>query len=156
MCPSMQRLQILFALLAIAAAFVYWRLFQAIAENFAALSVLLTGAERRTTFFSSCLEGLYKGRKVTLAYPHFDKGPNRIFSIEPRAIPVPQGAFLFSYPRPTPNTKWKGDKVVYSSGGFFVRAGDSHFNVYGAEELRLILEELTEAAIKVESGSVAG
>lgn len=154
MCPSMQRFYILFAIFGIIAAYIYWRLFQAIAENFAMLGVLLAGAERRTTFFSSRLEGLYKGRKVTLIYPHFDKGPNRIFSIEPRAIPVPQKAFLLSYPRPTPNTKWKGDKVVYSSRGFFIRASDSHFKVFGVEELRLILEELAEAAQKIEAGVV--
>ncbi len=152
MCPSTQRFYIMLAVFIAIAYFVYRRMFDVIAENFETLGAMLTGAQRKTTFFSSNLEGYYKSRKVSLSYPHFDKGPHRRLSMEPRNIPIPQKAFMISYPRPTPNTQWKGDKVYYSTRGIFVRSTDSYLKVFASEELVGMLEELSEAAQKVEAG----
>jgi len=152
MCPNTFLLYVAIFAAGIFAIYIYRRLFESIEINFITLSGLLQAPQKYSSFLRTYIEGYYKDRKVTLICPHFDEGKSRIFYIEPRRIPTPQKAFLFFYPRPTNNTQWKGRKIYYSPGGAIVRLRESYFAIYSREEYAQILEELTEAADKVESG----
>jgi hypothetical protein len=104
-----------------------------------------------TSFSQATFTGFYKGRRVELQCPFFDKGRSRTFFVEPLNVQAEQKMFMLDYPRPTVNTQLKDKKVFYSPGGF-LNKGDSYYKIYSREELVQILEELTEAAHNVETG----
>jgi hypothetical protein len=120
--------------------------------NFDSLAALVNSSQRVTSFSQATFTGFYRGRRVELQCPFFDKGRSRTFIIEPLNAPARQKSFMLQYPRPTSNTQLKGAKVYYSPSGFF-NTGDSYYKIYTREELVRILEELSEAAHKVESGA---
>lgn len=125
-----------------------------IAANYEIFTRIVDAPERQDTFFCTYLNGYHKGRKVTLMCPHFDRGDSVEFYAELRNVPRPQGAFLISYPRPTENTIWKGNKVFYSKRGKFFRQAQSYYKRYAENELIMMLEELFQAAEIVESGAM--
>jgi hypothetical protein len=151
MCPK--TLQVYLALIAVIIVyyFVYRRISQCASANFDTLGTLVNSSQRVTSFSQATFTGFYKGRKVELQCPFFDKGRSRTFIIEPLNVPAQQKIFILQFPRPTRNTQLKGNKVFYSPGGF-LNKGDSYYKIYSTEELVQILEELTDAAHNVETG----
>jgi len=119
-------------------------------QNFKLLAGLLTSTEQEFGLTQAVLKGFYKGRSVTMIATFLNKGETRTIYIQPQIIPQPQKRFLFNYPRPTPNTQWKGTRVHYSPPGL---VKESYYKTYTEEEFRGILEELNAAAHKVESGN---
>jgi hypothetical protein len=97
------------------------------------------------------VEGLYKGRKVRLNRSHSDN-INRYFYVEMevRFNPGGQKLFMINYPRPTKNTILKGNSLIYKDK-FILFGGPT---TYTKEEYSRILEELSEAAQKVEAGQI--
>lgn len=141
------------ALLAgVVALFIYRRLFRSVDVNSVVLVPLLDDPQEKRTFFRSYVSGFYKGRKFVFISPHFDEGPGQNQYLEPLQVPQPQKWFMLSYPRPTENTRLVGRRVYYSPKGFFVPR-KSYDRTYTKEEFLGILEELTEAAKKVERSS---
>ena len=151
MCPK--TLQLYFAIIGVIIIyyFVYRRIFHCASVNFDTLATLVNSSQRVNSFSQATFAGIYKGRKVELQCPFFDKGRARIFSIEPLNAPPSKKMFMLQYPRPTRNTQLKGNKVFYSPEGFFNK-GDSYYKIYSREELVQILEELVEGAHNVEIG----
>ncbi|MCU0651111.1 MAG: hypothetical protein MUC52_02630 [Candidatus Omnitrophica bacterium] len=150
MCPNTLRLYL--AIIAVLAVyyFVYKKISRCACENFDALGTLVSPSHRTNSFSQAVFTGFYKGRRVEFQCSFFDKGDPRRFWIEPKIELAPQKLFLFDYPRPTKNTKLVGRKIFYSRSGFFKT--ESYYKVYSREEFVVILEELSEAAHRVETG----
>jgi hypothetical protein len=151
MCPKTLQLYLFIIVVITIYYFAYRRIFKCVSANFDTLGTLIQSAQRVNSFYQAAFSGFYKGRRVELQCPFFDKGRSRTFLIEPLNAPAAQKLFVLEYPRPTGNTQLKGNKVFYSPGGFFNK-GDSYYKIYSREELVRILEELTEAAHNVETG----
>jgi hypothetical protein len=131
--------------------FAYRRIFKCVSANFDTLGTLIQSSQRVNSFYQVTLSGFYKGRRVELQCPFFDKGGSRTFFVEPLNVRAEQKLFMLEYPRPTRNTQLKGNKVFYSHRAFF-NTGDDYYKIYSREELVQILEELREAAHNVETG----
>jgi hypothetical protein len=151
MCPNTLILYFVFIAVIAVHFFVYRRISQCASANFDILGTLVGSSQRTTSFFQATFTGFYKGRKIELRCPFFDKGSPRTFSIEPLQVPAPQKLFVLEYPRPTSNTQLKNNKIFFSPAGFFTKS-ESYYKIYGREEIIRILDELTEAAHYVESG----
>jgi len=124
-----------------------------VSANFDTLGTLIQSSERVNSFYQANISGYYKGRRVELQCPFFEKGRSRIFFIEPLNVATAKKLFMLEYPRPTMNTQLKNNKVFFSPGVFF-STGESYYKIYSKEEFVQILDELTEAAHNVESGII--
>lgn len=153
MCPNRLFLYLFFLALSAVMFYIYRRLLACIRENLDTVSRLLQAPQREPSFLRAILSGYYKGRKVRIVFPYTDEGSPMVFSIEPRQIPHPQKTFLLSHPRPTSNTQWRGTKVYFSRAGISFRKAQSYYKIYREDELKEIIDELSEAAEKVESGA---
>jgi hypothetical protein len=101
------------------------------------------------------LQGYYKDRRVTYFYRLDSEynGSRYNLYIEPKRELPRQPFFMFSYPRPTPHTQLRGNRIYYDRwsplrGGVFNLGGVALFT---EEELRDALEELTQASQTLET-----
>lgn len=88
------------------------------------------------------LSGYYKDRKVVV-HSSTRIGGGQAW-IEPKSAPKLK-KFYFLYPKPTWHTFFTGKRIVLTLNPLFC------FSIYREEKIRKILDELTEAAEKVEA-----
>ena len=151
MCPSNLFSLFMLAVIALVAVTLRNRVRDITVQNFSLLGRILTSTDQQFGWTQGVMNGFYKGRKVTMVATFINKGETRTIFIQPQVIPQPQKRFLFNYPRPTPNTQWKGTRVHYNPPGL---AKESYYKTYTEEEFRGILEELNTAAHKIESNQI--
>ena len=158
MCPNnfLMLIGVGFALLLLA--YSYNRQIQNAHSNGATVEAFLQTAVLRSKFFgiNFDLEGYYRDRRVVYRYRMSSERSHSSddIYIEPKITLPKQCWFLVDYPRPTPHTRLMKGRIFYDNRTFF-RGG--FFNLGNlvlltSEEVRDILEELTQAASLVESG----
>lgn len=156
MCPTLFNLQILLLLLVGVGLYSYKRQVERARINAEVVKSFLKAAQVRQGFLgiNFTLEGWYKDRKVIYFYRLDSEcnGSDYNLYMEPRYVLSMQRFFTLRYPRPTQNTFLRGNKVFYSRcsplrGGLFNIGGMALFT---EEELKGILEELTQAAEQIE------
>ena len=159
MCPTLFNLQILILLVVGVGVYAYKRQVERARINAEVVKSLLKASEMRLGFLgiNFTLEGWYKDRKVAYFYRLDSEcnGSDYNLYIEPRYVLPAQRFFTLGYPRPTSNTSLRGNKVFYSKcsplrGGLFNIGGMALFT---EEELKGILEELTQAAEQIEKST---
>jgi len=156
MCPILFNLQVLLLLLVGVGLYSYKRQVERARINAEVVKSFLKVTQMRQGFLgiNFTLEGWYKDRKVIYFYRLDSEcnGSDYNLYIEPRYVLSAQRFFTLRYPRPTPNTFLRGNKVFYAKcsplrGGLFNIGGMALFT---EEELKGILEELTQAAEQIE------
>ena len=159
MCPTFFNLQILLLLMVGVMIYSYKRQIERARINAEVVVSFLKATEMRQGFLgiSFTLEGWYKDRKVVYFYrlDSESNGSSYNLYIEPKRVLPAQRFFIMGYPRPTPNTFLRGNKVFYAKcsplrGGLLNVGGMALFT---AEELKGILEELTQAAEQIEKST---
>lgn len=97
------------------------------------------------------ISGQYKNRKVACSF-------NSLFIVSSMSIRIAmtplrelnkEPTFMISYKRPTPNTVHQGNEIAY-----VINAGIMKLKEYTEEDFIAILEELTEATVKLEQQNV--
>ncbi|OQA51044.1 MAG: hypothetical protein BWY44_01308 [Candidatus Omnitrophica bacterium ADurb.Bin292] len=101
------------------------------------------------------LRGRYRGRKIVYTYRMSERRATAYYniSVEPKILLPEQKGFILDYPRPTQNTQLVRGKIRYSRRSLF---GEGFFDtklcLFSPGEVSEVLEELSEAARRVESG----
>jgi hypothetical protein len=157
MCPRTFNLQILILLSVGVMIYAYRRQIARAGINAEAVKSFLKSPEMRYGILgiNFTLEGWYKDRKVVYFYrlDSESNGSDYNLYIEPKYVVPANNFFMLKYPRPTQNTYLRGNKVFYSKwsplrGGFLNLGGMA---LFAEDEIRVVLEELTQAAEQVEN-----
>jgi len=158
MCPNnfLMLLAVFAALLLLV--YSYGRQVRTAHANLETVKGLLETPEVEYKFFgiNFDLRGRYQGRRVVYVYRMSDERSSADYdiSMEPRVALPEQKWFLVDYPRPTQNTRLIREKIRYSKRSFF-RGGLFNLGnllLFSPEEVREVLQELSEAARRVETG----
>lgn len=151
MCPNTLFWYAAILIITVMAISFYRQLFNCVETNFEALSTLIQQPQRQSNFFGATLTGFYHGKNFYIHYNYLDNGENRTITMEPATVPIPQKKFLFTYPRPTQNTIWRGNKVAFSPP---LKLGiKSNLQIFTLTEWKNILEELHQGTAVIEKGN---